>query len=91
MSICVANAILYLESESLNVLTALDGMRSHLERHGLASLLRDVNTEHQSNTGVFPANIRLPLAQFDVSVPELQNSGTIDSVRVQTYNKYLTA
>lgn len=65
----------------VQLLTALDGMRGHLERDVLSSGLRYVHTKHETNTGVFPTDVRLALPQLDVGVPELQDPGTVDSVR----------
>lgn len=61
------------------MLTALDGMGGHLEGDGLSSWLRNVHAEHQANTRVLPAHVRLALPQLDVGVPELQDPDTVDS------------
>ena len=60
-------------------LTALDGMRGHLQGDVLSSGLRYVHAEHEANPGVFPPDVRLALPQLDVGVPELQDPGTVDS------------
>lgn len=65
----------------MQLLTALDGMRGHLEGDVLSSRLRYVHTEHEANSGVFPPDVRLALPQLDVGVPELQDPSTVDSVR----------
>lgn len=62
-------------------LTALDGMRGHLERDVLSSGLRYVHAEHEADAGIFPPDVRLAFPQLDVGVPELQDPGTVDSVR----------
>ena len=62
-------------------LTALDGVGGHLQRQRAAAGLRDVDPEHQPHARVLPANVRLPLAQLDVRVPELQDPGTVDAAR----------
>lgn len=64
----------------VQLLTALDRMRGHLERDMLSSRLRYVHTKHEANAGVFPTDVRLALPQLDVGVPELQDPGTVDSV-----------
>ena len=66
---------------NVTLLTALDGMRGHLERDVLSSGLRYVHTKHKTNTRVFPTDVRLALPQLDVGVPELQDSCTVDSAR----------
>lgn len=63
------------------VLTALDGVGGHLQRQRAAAGLRDVHPEHQPHASVLPANVRLPLAQLDVRVPELQDPGTVDAAQ----------
>lgn len=62
-------------------LTALDGVGGDLEGDVLSSGLRNVHTEHQANTRVLPAHVRLALPQLDVCVPELQDPDTVDSGR----------
>lgn len=64
------------------MLTALDRMGGYLEGDVLSSWLRNVHTEHQTDTRVLPADVRLALPQLDVGVPELQDPDTVDSVRV---------
>lgn len=66
---------------NVQLLTALDGMGGHLEGDDLSSRLRDVHAEHETNAGVLPTDVRLALPQLDVSVPELQDPGAVDSVR----------
>lgn len=63
------------------MLTALDGMRGHLEGDVLSSGLRNVHAEHQTDTRVLPTDICFALPQLDVGVPELQDPDTVDSVR----------
>ncbi len=53
-------------------------MRSNLQRH-VASLMGNMNTENQSNTCVFPPDVRLSFPQLDVSIAKLENPGAIDS------------
>lgn len=67
------------------MLTALNRMGGYLEGDVLSSWLRNVHTEHQANTRVLPAHIRLALPQLDVGVPELQDPDTVDSVRGGTH------
>lgn len=64
------------------MLTALDRMGGYLEGDVLSSWLRNVHTEHQTDTRVLPTDVRLALPQLDVGVPELQDPDTVDSVRV---------
>lgn len=63
------------------MLTALDRMGGYLEGDVLSSWLRNVHTEHQTDTRVLPTDVRLALPQLDVGVPELQDPDTVDSVR----------
>lgn len=63
------------------MLTALDRMGGHLEGDVLSSGLRNVHTEHQTDTRVLPTHICFTLPQLDVGVPELQDPHTVDSVR----------
>lgn len=69
------------ERFSARLLTALDGMRGRLQGDVLSSGLRYVHAEHESNSGVFPTDVRLALPQLDVGVPELQDPGAVDSAR----------
>lgn len=57
-------------------------MGGYLEGDVLPSWLRNVHTEHQTDTRVLPADVRLALPQLDVGVPELQDPDTVDSERV---------
>lgn len=69
----------------VQLLTALDGMRGHLEGDVLSSGLRYVHAKHKTNAGVFPPDVRLALPQLDVGVPELQDPSTVDSARRDEY------
>lgn len=60
------------------LLTAFDRMRGGLKRHHLASRLRNVDAKHQTHTRVLSPNIRLTVPQFDVGVPQLQDSYTVN-------------
>ena len=62
-------------------LTALDGVGGHLQRQRPAIGLRDVNAEDQPHPRVLSPDVRLPLAQLDVGVPELQDPGTVNAMR----------
>lgn len=66
------------------MLTALDRMGGHLEGDVLSSGLRNVHTEHQTDTRVLPPDICFTLPQLDVGVPELQDPDAVDSVRGET-------
>lgn len=55
-------------------------MRGHLESDMLSSGLRYVHAEHEANPSVFSPDVRLALPQLDVSVSQLQDPGTVDSV-----------
>ncbi len=54
-------------------------MRSNLQRHMLASLLGNMNTENHSNTCVFPPDVRLSFPQLNVGITKLENPSAIDS------------
>lgn len=45
----------------------------------LASWLGYVHAKYQSYTGILPPNVGFTLPQLDISVPQLQNPGTINS------------
>lgn len=61
------------------LLTTLNGLRCHLERHVLTSWLGNVNTEHQSHTGILPPDVCLTFPQLNIRVPELQNPSAVNS------------
>lgn len=65
----------------VGALTALDGVGGHLQRQRPAVGLRDVDAEDQPHPRVLSPNVRLPLAQLNVGVPELQDPSTVDAVR----------
>lgn len=67
------------------ILTALDRVGGHLQRQRAAAGLRDVHPEHQPHTRVLPADVRLPLAQLDVRVPELQDPGTVNAAKTRVH------
>lgn len=62
-------------------LTALDGVGGDLQRQRPAVGLRDVDAEDQPHARVLPPDVRLPLAELDVRVPELQDAGAVDAAR----------
>lgn len=61
------------------LLTTLDGVGGGLQGDGASVGLADVHAEHHPHARVLPADVRLPLPQFDVRVPQLQNSGAVNS------------
>lgn len=60
-------------------LTTLNRMRGRLERHVLPPWLGNVDAEHQPNASILPPDVRLAFPQLYISIPELQNSSTVDS------------
>lgn len=60
-------------------LTALDGVGGDLQRQRPAVGLRDVDAEDQPHARVLPPDVRLPLAELDVRVSELQDAGAVDA------------
>ena len=60
-------------------LTALDGVGGDLQRQRPAVGLRDVDAEDQPHPRVLPPDVRLPLAELDVRVSELQDPGAVDA------------
>lgn len=62
-------------------LTAFDGVGSSLQWHRPAIGLVDVHSEYQSHARVFTADVRLPFAELDVGVAQLEDPRTINSER----------
>lgn len=71
----------------MDVLTALDGVWCHLQRHRSPRGLVDVNPEHHPHTRVLASDVGLPLPQLYVRVTQLQDSRAVDSVFAKTQDK----
>lgn len=71
----------------VDVLTALDGVWCHLQRHRSPRGLVDVNPEHHPHTRVLASDVGLPLPQLYVRVTQLQDSRAVDSVFAKTQDK----
>lgn len=62
--------------------TAFNSLRSHLERDPLAAGLRNVDTEDESHSCVFPSHICLAFLQLNVGISQFQDTSTINSKNV---------
>lgn len=79
-----------IESENINSVvmrTALDGVWGHLEREPLTRRLRNMNTEHQSDSSVLPPDVRFSFPQLDVGIPQLQDTSAVDSEHTTNITK----
>lgn len=61
------------------VLTALDGVGGHLQRQPCRWVAGCGRGRPAAPACSFSRHVRLPLAQLDVGVPELQDPGTVDA------------
>ena len=66
------------------LLTAFNWIGGDLKWHKVTFRLRNMNTKHQTHTGVFSSNVRLTIPQLYVSISQLQDSYTVNPVGCKT-------
>lgn len=65
--------------------TAFNSLRNHLERDPLATGLRNVDTEDQFHSCVFPPHIRLSFLQLNVGISQFQDTSAVNSKNVNEH------